>query len=129
MIVNGNGIFLPTHFWMDWISQAIENAAAEQLRQNEDAPAVIGPYEIYEYGERGRGKEAGPALNPLKGSSAFLPSDADTYRTRLTKLNLLKTGDFRLSPPSKKSKLQGKISPYTLPSQMGSIYFRTRTAP
>jgi hypothetical protein len=111
MIVNGNGIILPTHFWMDWISQGIENAAAEQLQQNEDAPADIGPYEIYERGERGRGKEAGPALNPLKGSSAFPPSDALTHRTPLTKLILLKTQAFGLSPPSKKSKLQGKISP------------------
>jgi len=33
------------------------------------------------------------------------------YGTRFTKVNLLKTQDFRLSPPSKKSKLQGKISP------------------
>jgi hypothetical protein len=50
---------------MDWISQEIENTAAKQNQRNEDAPAVLGPYEIYERGERGRRKEAGPALNPL----------------------------------------------------------------
>src|SRR5579863_4497974 len=44
-----------------------------------------------EIGGEGRGKEAGPALNPLKGSSAFLPSDAVPCRTPRTKLNLLKT--------------------------------------
>jgi hypothetical protein len=102
---------------------------SEQFQRNEDALAVLGPYEIYEYGERGRGKEAGPALNPLKGSSAFLPPDADTYGTPGTKLNPLKTGIFRLSPPSKKSKLQGKISPSSPPSRMSSIYFRARSAP
>jgi hypothetical protein len=111
LIVNGNGIFLSTHFCMDWIALKIAGGAAKQQHQYEDGPAVLGPYEIYECGERGRGKEAGPALNPLKGSSAFLPSDAFTYRTPGTKLNLLKTKPFRLSPPSKKSKLQGKISP------------------
>ena len=84
---------------------------SKQHQQNEDAPAVLGPYEKYEYDGRGRGKEAGPALNPLKGSSAFLPSDVHTHRTPGTKLILLKTQPFRLSPPSKKSKLQGKISP------------------
>ena len=96
---------------MDWISLKFADAATKQHQQYEDGPAVVGPYEIYECGERGRGKEAGPALNPLKGSSAFLPSDAYTYRTPGTKLNLLKTQPFRLSPPSKNSKLQGKISP------------------
>jgi hypothetical protein len=35
----------------------------------------------------GRGKEAGPALNPLKGSSAFLPLTGLRRRTRKTKLN------------------------------------------
>jgi len=84
---------------------------AEQLQPNKDTPAVLGPYEIYEYGERGRGKEAGPALNPLKGSSAFLPPDAYMHRTPLTKVISLKTQAFRLSPPGKKSKGQGKISP------------------
>ena len=38
----------------------------------------------------GRGKEAGPALNPLKGSSAFLPSDGPIYRTIKTKVKVLK---------------------------------------
>jgi hypothetical protein len=96
---------------MDWISRKFERTTTKQQQRDEDTPAVLGPYKIYEYGERGRGKEAGPALNPLKGSSAFLPSDADTYRTPLTKLILLKTRQFRLSPPSKKSNPQGKISP------------------
>jgi len=38
----------------------------------------------------GRGKEAGPALNPLKGSSAFLPSDGPIHRTIKTKVKVLK---------------------------------------
>src|SRR5271170_4316561 len=111
MIVNGNGIILSTHFCMDWIPQKIAGGATKQHQQYEDGPAVVGPYENYECDGRGRGKEAGPALNPLKGSSAFLPSDAYTYRTLGTKLIPLKTQAFRLSPPRKKSKPQGKISP------------------
>jgi len=39
----------------------------------------------------GRGKEAGPALNPLKGSSAFLPSDGPIHRTIKTKVKVLKS--------------------------------------
>jgi len=50
---------------MDWISKKIESAATKQHERNEDTPAYLWPYEIYECGERGRGKEAGPALNPL----------------------------------------------------------------
>jgi len=50
---------------MDWISQEIEKTATKQEPRNEDAPAVLGPYEVYQCGERSRGKEAGPALNPL----------------------------------------------------------------
>src|SRR5271156_6796854 len=110
---------------MDWIALKIADAARKQHRQHEDSPAVLGPYEVYEYGEKGRGKEAGPALNPLKGSSAFLPSDAYAYRTPRTKLNPLKTNAFPLSPPSKKSNPQGKISPSPPSSRISSIYFRT----
>ena len=84
-------------------------------------PPYLGPYKVYEYGERGRGKEAGPALNPLKGSSAFPPSDGITYRTPGTKLILLKTHTFRLSPPRKKSNLQGKISRPHSKVEIGSV--------
>ncbi len=45
----------------------------------------------------GRGKEAGPALNPLKGSSAFLPSDGSTYRTIKTKVKMLKPNAVKLA--------------------------------
>jgi len=87
MIVNGNGIILPTHFYMDWISLKIADAATKQHQQYEDGPAVVGPYEIYECGERGRGKEAGPALNPLKGSSAFLPLTGEYVARQKPKLS------------------------------------------
>jgi hypothetical protein len=33
---------------MDRISRKIESEAAKQNQQYEDAPAVLGPYEIYE---------------------------------------------------------------------------------
>jgi hypothetical protein len=36
---------------MVWISQKTRNESAKQDRKNEDAPAVLGPYEIYERGE------------------------------------------------------------------------------
>ena len=42
------------------------------------------------YQGSGRGKEAGPALNPLKGSSAFLPSDGTAHGTLETKVKVLK---------------------------------------
>jgi hypothetical protein len=35
----------------------------------------------------GRGKEAGPALNPLKGSSAFLPLTRNYIARRKPKLS------------------------------------------
>jgi hypothetical protein len=42
-----------------------QNVAKKRNQRYEDTPAVLGPYEVYESGERSRGKEAGPALNPL----------------------------------------------------------------
>ncbi len=45
----------------------------------------------------GRGKEAGPALNPLKGSSAFLPSDEAIHRTIKTKVKMLKPNVVKMA--------------------------------
>ena len=89
--------------------------ATKRHQQNEDAPADIGLYEIYECDGRGRGKEAGPALNPLKGSSAFLPPDDATRRTPGTKLNLLKTKVFLLSPRVKNPSYRAKFPPLPNP--------------
>ena len=62
-----------------------------------------------ETGGRGRGKEAGPALNPLKGSSAFLPSDAGVCGTPRTKLNSLKTNGLHLPQRVKNPTLRVKF--------------------
>jgi hypothetical protein len=52
-----------------------------------DTPAAIIVGGVGEKRRKGsRGKEAGPALNPLKGILGFPPPDANTYRTLKTKL-------------------------------------------
>ena len=50
-----------------------------------------------------REDRAGPALNPLKGSSARLPPYVSPVRTPLAKHNPLKTQSFHLRTPGKKA--------------------------
>jgi hypothetical protein len=59
--------------------------------------------------ERGRGEDrAGPALNPLKGSSARLPPSGYHYGTQGAKPNLLKLQAFPKRPLGKKEIRPGK---------------------
>jgi hypothetical protein len=57
--------------------------------------------------EAGRREDrAGPALNPLKGSSACLPSYSSTVCTRLAKHKALKTQCFYFRTAGKKAMLR-----------------------
>jgi hypothetical protein len=81
------------HVWLDWTAKASAGALV-----------LLGCGFLGWLAEAGRREDrAGPALNPLKGSSACLPPYGSTGCTRLAKHKALKTQRFDFRTAGKKA--------------------------